>query len=230
MEIDGGAVEPAGMDLTELAELRQEYTYAGLDDADLAADPVEQFRRWFAAWHEVAVGDPNAMVVTTAAPDGRPSVRTVLLRALDDDGFVFFTNHDSRKGRELAANPHAALLFPWHPLGRQVIVEGAATPIDAARVRRLLGDPAPGQPDRGAGLAAEPGGRRPGRCSSAAGPTLEAELEGRDVPRPAHWGGIRVRARAGRVLAGPGAPPARPPRLPARPRRASGWRIERLAP
>src|SRR5687768_6872325 len=120
------------MDLSELADLRQEYTWAGLDEADLADDPVEQFRRWFAAWHEVAVGDPNAMVVTTATPDGRPSVRIVLLRALDADGFVFFSNHDSRKGRELAANPHAALLFPWHPLGRQVIVEGTATLVDAA--------------------------------------------------------------------------------------------------
>src|SRR5690606_21536333 len=92
------APRTAGIVLTEPAEPREEYTHAGLDEADLAPDPVEQFRRWFTEWRPVAVGDPNAMVVATATPDGRPSVRTVLLRALDHRGFVFFSNHESRKG------------------------------------------------------------------------------------------------------------------------------------
>ncbi|MGH9113478.1 MAG: pyridoxine/pyridoxamine 5'-phosphate oxidase, partial [Acidimicrobiales bacterium] len=116
----------------DLTHLRQEYVHAGLAEGDLAADPIEQFRTWFAAWNGVAVGDANAMVVTTATPDGRPAVRTVLLRAVDGGGFVFYTNHESRKGHEIAANPRVALLFPWHPLGRQVIVEGTAAPVDAA--------------------------------------------------------------------------------------------------
>ena len=217
------------MDLTELAELRQEYTWAGLDEADLADDPVEQFRDWFSAWHEVAVGDPNAMVVTTATPDGRPSVRTVLLRALDDAGFVFFTNHDSRKGRELAANPHAALLFPWHPLGRQVIVEGPATPIDAAAsdaywVTRPRGSQI-------AALASPQSEVIADRATFERRWTdLEAELEGRDVPRPANWAGIRVAHE--RVEFWQGREKRMHDRLVYRrdATRPAGWRVERLAP
>ena len=217
------------MDLSELAELRQEYTYVGLSEDDLAPDPVEQFRRWFAAWHEVAVGDPNAMVVTTATPDGRPSVRIVLLRALDSDGFVFFSNHDSRKGRELAANPHAALLFPWHPLGRQVIVEGEATPLDAV--------------DSDAYWVTRPRGSQIAALASPQSQViadravveqrwaqLDDELAGRDVPRPAHWGGIRVAHE--RVEFWQGRERRMHDRLVYRrdPAAPSGWRIERLAP
>jgi pyridoxamine 5'-phosphate oxidase len=217
------------MDLSELADLRQEYTWAGLDEADLADDPVEQFRRWFAAWHEVAVGDPNAMVVTTATPDGRPSVRTVLLRALDDDGFVFFSNHDSRKGRELAANPHAALLFPWHPLGRQVIVEGTATPVDAAEsdaywVTRPRGSQI-------AALASPQSQVIPDRAGvERRWAELETELAGREVPRPANWGGIRVAHE--RLEFWQGRERRMHDRLVYRRdvTRPTGWRIERLAP
>lgn len=216
------------MDLTELAELRQEYTGAGLTEADLAPDPIEQFALWFAAWREVAVGDPNAMVVATATPDGRPSMRTVLLRGLDADGFVFFTNRHSRKGADLAANPRAALLFPWHALGRQVIVEGTARPVD------------PGESDaywatrpRGSQLAAVASPQSqvvPDRATlERRWAELDATLAGRDVPRPAHWGGYRVvhdrvelwQGRQWRMhdrlvyRRAPGAP---------------GWAIERLAP
>lgn len=217
------------MDLSELADLRQEYTYAGLDEADLAPDPVEQFRRWFAAWHEVAVGDPNAMVVTTATPEGRPSVRTVLLRALDGDGFVFFSNHESRKGRELTANPHAALLFPWHPLGRQVIVEGTAGPLDdAASDAYWVTRP------RGSQIAALASPQSQVIADRSVidqrWAQLEAELEGHEVPRPAHWAGIRVRHE--RVEFWQGRERRMHDRLVYRrdPAAVSGWRTERLAP
>ena len=217
------------MDVSELTELRQEYTYAGLDEGDLAPDPVEQFRRWFATWHEVAVGDPNAMVVTTATTDGRPSVRTVLLRALDADGFVFFSNRDSRKGRELAANPHAALLFPWHPLGRQVIVEGAASPLDAA-----ASDAYWATRPRGSQIAALASPQSQVVADRAAlehrWAQLEAELAGRSVPRPPHWGGIRVAHE--RVEFWQGRERRLHDRLAYRrdPAVPAGWRIERLAP
>jgi pyridoxamine 5'-phosphate oxidase len=217
------------VDLSELAELRQEYTYAGLDVDDLAPDPVTQFRRWFAAWHEVAVGDPNAMVVSTASPDGRPSVRTVLLRALDDEGFVFFTNLDSRKGRELAANPHAALLFPWHPLGRQVIVEGEAAPIPAdASDAYWASRPRASQI---AALASPQSQVVPDRAAlDDRWAALEADLAGREVPRPPHWGGIRVRHE--RVEFWQGRERRLHDRLVYRrdPASTSAWRIERLAP
>ncbi|HEX6166163.1 MAG TPA: pyridoxamine 5'-phosphate oxidase [Acidimicrobiales bacterium] len=217
------------MDLSELAELRQEYTFAGLDVDDLAPDPVAQFRRWFAAWHEVAVGDPNAMVVTTASLDGRPSVRTVLLRALDDDGFVFFTNQDSRKGRELAANPHAALLFPWHPLGRQVIVEGEAFPLPAD-----ASDAYWATRPRGSQIAALASPQSQVVADRAVlddrWAALEAELAGRDVPRPPHWGGLRVRHE--RVEFWQGRERRLHDRLVYRrdPASGSAWRVERLAP
>ena len=217
------------MDLSELAELRQEYTYAGLDEADLAPEPVEQFRRWFAAWHEVAVGDPNAMVVSSATPDGRPSVRTVLLRALDADGFVFFSNRDSRKGRELAANPHAALLFPWHPLGRQVIVEGEAAPLDAA-----ASDAYWATRPRGSQLAALASPQSQVIADRSViderWAQLDAELGHAPVPRPANWGGFRV--VHDRVEFWQGRERRMHDRLVFRraPASPTGWRTERLAP
>jgi len=217
------------VDVHELTELRQEYTYAGLSAADLAADPIEQFRAWFRAWHEVAVGDPNAMVVATATPDGRPSVRTVLLRAVDGDAFVFYTNRDSRKGRELAANPRAALLFPWHPLGRQVIVEGIATLVDAAEsdaywVTRPRGSQI-------AALASPQSQVIPDRAGfERRWAELEAGLSGREVPRPANWGGIRVAHE--RLEFWQGREKRMHDRLVYRRdvTRPTGWRIERLAP
>src|SRR5690606_34221340 len=95
----------------------------GLSETDLAATPVEQFARWFAqAAREGGLFEPNAMIVSTADAAGRPSSRTVLLKHFDESGFVFYTNYESRKGRDLAGNPHVSLLFPWHPVARQVIV------------------------------------------------------------------------------------------------------------
>jgi pyridoxamine 5'-phosphate oxidase len=116
----------------DLAALRREYSIGGLSESDLAPEPIAMFRRWL---HDVTVAglhEPNAMVVSTATPDGVPSSRIVLLKGLDDRGFVFFTNYASRKGAELDANPAVALLFPWHDLERQVRVEGRATRLDAA--------------------------------------------------------------------------------------------------
>jgi pyridoxamine 5'-phosphate oxidase len=217
------------VDLTELAELRQEYTGAGLEVTDLADEPVEQFRRWFATWREVGVGEPNAMVVTTATPEGRPSVRTVLLRALDHRGFVFHSNYDSRKGRELAANPQAALLFPWHPLSRQVIVEGTAGPIDPAE-----SDAYWATRPRGSQIAALASPQSEVIADRAGFEARWAELErrfaGADVPRPAHWGGIRVAPRSVEFWQG------REQRMHDRlvyqrdDGTPSGWRVERLAP
>jgi pyridoxamine 5'-phosphate oxidase len=217
------------VDVHELTELRQEYSFAGLSAADLAADPVEQFRAWFKTWHDVAVGDANAMVVATAGTDGRPSVRTVLLRALDESGFTFFTNLNSRKGRELAANPRASLLFPWHPLGRQVIVEGPAAPVDAA-----ASDAYWATRPRGSQIAAAASPQSEAVADRAdlerRWSDVEAAHAGRDVPRPRHWGGIRVAHERVEFWQG------RERRLHDRlvyerdPSRETGWRVSRLAP
>jgi pyridoxamine 5'-phosphate oxidase len=217
------------VDVHELTELRQEYSYAGLSAADLAADPVAQFRAWFKTWHDVCVGDPNAMVVSTAGADGRPSARTVLLRALDEGGFTFFTNLTSRKGRELVANPWATLLFPWHPLGRQVIVEGPAAPVDAA-----ASDAYWATRPRGSQIAAHASPQSEVVADRADLERRWAEQEaahaGRDVPRPEHWGGIRVEHERIEFWQG------RERRLHDRlvyerdPSGDTGWRVSRLAP
>lgn len=159
---------------------------------DLLADPLAQFLTWFAAAREAGVREPEAMALATATPDGRPSVRMVLLKSADERGYAFFTNHEGRKGQELAANPRAALLFHWEPLGRQVRIEGA--------VERLPDD------ESDAYFASRPRGSQVGaRVSPQSRPLVsrtwlqervaeEAAAWGDGpVPRPAHWGGLLVR-------------------------------------
>jgi pyridoxamine 5'-phosphate oxidase len=213
----------------DLIHLRQEYADAGLAEDDLAADPIEQFRSWFAAWREVAVGEPDAMVVTSATPDGRPSIRMVLLRRFDADGFVFFTNRESRKGREIATNPRVALLFPWHPVGRQVIVEGTAAPTDdEASDDYWVTRP------RGSQIAAAASPQSqvvPDRARlERRFDEMERRHEGQPVPRPAHWGGVRV--SPDRIEFWQHRESRMHDRLVYRrdATRSSGWRIERLAP
>src|SRR3954453_8315895 len=118
----------------DLSALREEYARAGLDEADLAPDPITMFDRWMGEAHEAIRHDANAMVVSTAGADGAPSSRMVLLKGVSADGFVFFTNTGSRKGAGLAANPRCALLFPWHVLERQVRVDGVAALLPRADV------------------------------------------------------------------------------------------------
>jgi pyridoxamine 5'-phosphate oxidase len=213
----------------DLTRLHREYADRGLVESDLVADPIEQFRAWYAAWREVAVGEPDAMVVATATPDGRPSIRTVLLRRFGPEGFVFFTNRESRKGRELAANDRAALLFPWHPVGRQVIVEGTAAASDD-----VASDAYWETRPRGSQIAATASPQSqavPGRAAlEGLFDEVARSYEGSPVPRPSHWGGLVVspdrmefwqhrenrlhdRLVYRRDITG-----------------SSGWRIERLAP
>ena len=111
----------------DLAALRREYGDRGLDTPDLAPDPIEMFGRWFDDTVAAGLHEPNAMVVTTVSGEGHPSTRLVLLKGIDQRGFVFYTNYGSRKARDIEANPAVSLLFPWHDLQRQVRVEGTAS-------------------------------------------------------------------------------------------------------
>jgi pyridoxamine 5'-phosphate oxidase len=190
-------------------------------EGDVAPDPLEQFRRWFAA-----AGDDNRMALATAAPDGSPSVRMVLLKGADEQGFVFFTGYGSRKGGELDANPRAALLFHWAPLGRQVRVEG---PVE--RVSAEESDAYFATRPRGAQLAAT--ASRQGRVLANRAQLdetvadLEREHAGQDVPRPEHWGGYRLRPETYEFWQ------HRDDRLHDRlryMRGGEGWRLERLSP
>src|SRR3990167_1126377 len=114
-----------------IADIRQEYMRAGLVEKDAAADPFKQFDRWFQDAVQAELPLPEAMTLATATDTGRPSARVVLLKGVDARGFVFYTNYASRKGRELAANPHAALVFAWTELERQVRIEGAIEKVSA---------------------------------------------------------------------------------------------------
>ncbi|MER7716898.1 pyridoxamine 5'-phosphate oxidase [Streptomyces flaveolus] len=213
----------------DLPSMRKQYRADGLAESELAATPLEQFARWFKqAATEGGLFEPNAMVVSTADAEGRPSSRTVLLKHFDEQGFVFYTNYDSRKARELGENPHVSLLFPWHPMARQVIVTGVA--------RRT------GRDETAAYFRTRPHGSQLGAWASVQSAVVPgrdaldsayAELaarypEGERVPVPPHWGGFRVAPRAVEFWQG------RENRLHDRLRyvaQADGsWRVERLAP
>jgi pyridoxamine 5'-phosphate oxidase len=233
-----------------IPDLRREYSRGGLDRQDLSDDPLAQFTNWFShasatrggtrwrrigialfkLWHAIlghASPDVNAMVLATATKDGRPSARTVLLKGADQRGFVFFTNYDSRKGRELAENPHATLVFYWNELERQVCVAGMVTKLP--------------REESEAYFKSRPKGSRLAAWASnqsdvvASRPVLEqrwqemaARFPGDDVPLPPNWGGyvlapVRIEFWQGR-----------PNRMHDRFRYTkqpdNTWKIERLAP
>lgn len=172
------------------AELRKSYEDAGLAEHDLAPDPLSQFDAWFADAITAALSEPNAMILSTVGDDGAPSSRTVLLKGYGPEDFRFFTNYGSRKARSIAANPRVALLFPWHPLHRQVIVEGIA-----ARLSRE---------ESAAYFRTRPYGSQLGAWASECQSSVitREELERRyaelarrwpdEVPLPDFWGGYRV--------------------------------------
>jgi len=205
---------------------RADYDAGHLDERDLAADPLVQLRVWLADAARAGAADPNAMVLATAGAGGRPSTRVVLLRGLDDTGLAFYTNTTSRKGIELAANGHVALLFFWAALQRQVRVEGVAAPVAAAEADAYFaGRPRASQLSAWASDQSEvvpDRGYLDDRHAAAA-----ARYAGAAVPRPPGWGGYRVRPEVVELWQG------RPSRLHdrLRYRRADGgWAVERLAP
>lgn len=174
--------------------MRAHYRAAGLTESDLAADPFQQFARWFADATAVGLPEANAMVVSTADAAGRPSSRTVLLKRFDEHGFVFFSNHASRKGRDLDANPYASLLFPWHPMARQVIVNGPVARISRAEtVAYFRGRPHGSQLGAWASEQSSPVGSRE-ELERRYAELADRYPESESVPVPPFWGGYRVAA------------------------------------
>jgi pyridoxamine 5'-phosphate oxidase len=214
------------MNDVDIAALRREYARGGLDLPDLADDPITMFGRWMHDAVAAGLHEPNAMVLSTADADGRPSSRMVLLKGVGEEGLVFYTNHASRKGEELAANPHCSLLFPWHPLERQVRIDGTAEVLDRPRVEAYFRT----RP-RGAQLGAWASDQSRPVASRAELEASYARVEERyadaDVPVPPHWGGYRVVPES--VEFWQGRPGRMHDRLVYR-RDGSAWVVERLAP
>ena len=209
-----------------IADIRRDYDTDGFSEADLATNPLEQFSTWFNEASRTEQNDVNVMTLATATPDGKPSARIVLLKGVDE-GFVFFTNYESHKGKELTLNPHASLVFWWPSLARQVRVEGRVEKIAEAESDAYFGS--------------RPRGSRIGAIASPQSTVIENRrtledsvraLEERygendEIPRPEGWGGFRLRPVLVEFWQG------RASRLHDRLRyRAEGeeWIIERLAP
>ncbi|MGF7130893.1 pyridoxamine 5'-phosphate oxidase [Paraburkholderia sp. EB58] len=213
--------------MTSLAELRKNYSLGSLDVADVDRNPFRQFDAWFAQAVDAKLPEPNTMTLATVDSRGRPSARIVLIKGVDERGFMFFTNYESRKGRELADNPHASLLFYWIELERQVRIEGTVVKASAAESDQYY--------------ESRPLGSRIGAWASEQSQVIEsrAVLEAREKeisakygehpPRPPHWGGYRLIPEAIEFWQG------RPSRLHDRllyTRAVEGgdWQIARLSP
>ena len=209
----------------DLASLRKDYARAGLEESDLDPDPITMFDRWLRDAVEADLYDANAMVVSTVSSEGQPSSRMVLLKGLDEHGFVFFTNTGSRKGEELAANDRCALLFPWHPLERQVRVEGRAVPLDRASVEAYFSS-RPRKSRLGA-WASHQSQEVAGRAELLTAYAAAEERFPDDVPVPEEWGGYVVLPEV--VEFWQGRPGRMHDRLVYR-RTPSGWTTHRLAP
>ncbi len=210
-------------------ERRLEYESAGLDVADVAADPIEQIESWLAAWTELSPDEPTAVVLATAGIDGGASARNVLLRGLDERGLTFFTSYESRKASEMERDQRASLLFSWVPVRRQIHVIGTVGPVDRRESEAYFATRPRGSPL--AAWASTQSAVLPDRAAlEERFAEADARFDGAPVPCPPHWGGYRLVPDSVELWQG------RSDRLHDRLRYApdadapSGWRIERLSP
>jgi pyridoxamine 5'-phosphate oxidase len=212
--------------MTKIADLRKNYTQAGLLETDVAGDPVQQFKLWFEQAVAANLLEPNAMTIATVTAEGKPSARIVLLKGFDEHGFVFYTNYNSQKGVELQQCPYAALVFLWGDLERQVRIEGKVELVAIEEATAYFHSrPASSQLGAWASDQSSVIGNR--SILETRLQQLEAEYIEREIPKPAHWGGFRVVPTEIEFWQG------RPSRLHDRLRYQlvdGVWKIDRLAP
>lgn len=211
----------------DLRDLRHEYAARGLAESDLAPDPTSMFRQWMDEAIDAGIGEPNAMVVATVSAEGRPASRMVLLKGVEERGFVFYTNYDSRKGRELAANPACALLLPWHDLERQVRIEGTASRLSTEENQAYFSS-RPRESQLGAWSSPQSRPVSSRQELDEEYETVQARFaDTEEIEVPPYWGGYAVDPESVEFWQG------RHGRMHDRlvyGRVGSGWAVERLAP
>jgi pyridoxamine 5'-phosphate oxidase len=211
---------------SDVAALRREYSAHGLPRRDLDPDPIKQFAVWFTAAVEAGIEEVNAMTLATVSPDNRPTARVVLLKGYSHEGFVFYTNYHSEKGRYLAKNAHVALVLHWKELERQIRIQGTARKNSREEAKRYFHSrPLGSQLGAWASHQSEVIDAR--RILEARLAEMEERFAGKEVPLPPHWGGYVVRPNVIEFWQG------RPNRLHDRfryTREGNGWQLDRLAP
>ncbi|WP_207421454.1 pyridoxamine 5'-phosphate oxidase [Desertivirga brevis] len=210
-----------------IQNLRQEYKAATLSEKSVAPDPISQFSNWFAEAMDAGIFEPNAMTLATASPDGKPSIRIMLLKGFDANGFTFYTNYLSRKGKEIAKNPNASILFFWGELERQVRIEGVLEKVSKEESEQYF-HVRPKQSQLGAIVSQQSQEIQSKQLLLEKLQKLEKEYEGKEVPKPSHWGGYILKPQIVEFWQGGAA--RLHDRIVYKKSDKNNWKIVRLAP